>query len=38
MLSGNVDTDKKHSQINMLLTRGIAWLRQWFSSATSLKT
>ena len=22
MLSGNVDTDKKHSQINMLLTRG----------------
>ena len=22
MLSGNIDTDKKHSQINMLLTRG----------------
>ena len=22
LLSGNIDTDKKHSQINMLLTRG----------------
>ena len=25
ILSGSIDTDKKHSQINMLLTRGSGW-------------
>ena len=30
ILSGNVDTDKKHSQINMIATRGSAsWPRRW---------